>query len=151
MASDKKTSKGSGSRELINTGTDKRYVRRDTKGRFEESDDVGRSLAQDVRKHAKTEAKSGQGDHGDQKRSSHGSHRRGDVGGHSLAQDAKQHSKTSVKSGQVGRYVRRDSAGRFEESDDVGRSLSQANKHMERAWDKIYDRESNGRAASRKH
>jgi len=29
---------------------------------------VGRSLAQDVRKHAKTEVKAGQGDRGDQKR-----------------------------------------------------------------------------------
>jgi hypothetical protein len=40
-------------RELINTGTDKRYVRRDAKGRFKESDDVSRSLSQDVRKPAK--------------------------------------------------------------------------------------------------
>jgi hypothetical protein len=55
-------------RELIDTGTDKRYVRRDEEGRFEESDDVGRSLSQDVRKHAKTEVKSGQGDRGDQKK-----------------------------------------------------------------------------------
>jgi hypothetical protein len=52
-------------RELIDTGTDKRYVRRDDKGRFEESDDVGRSLSQDVKKHAKTVVKSGQGDRGD--------------------------------------------------------------------------------------
>jgi hypothetical protein len=55
-------------RELIDTGNDKRYVRRDEKGRFEEVDDVGRSLAQDVRKHAKTTMKPGQGDRGDQKR-----------------------------------------------------------------------------------
>ena len=55
-------------RELIDTGTDKRYVRRDDKGRFDESDDVGRSLAQDVKKHAKTEVESGQGDRGDQKK-----------------------------------------------------------------------------------
>ena len=55
-------------RELIDTGTDKRYVRRDEKGQFKESDDVGRSLSQDVKKHAKTEVKSGQGDRGDQKR-----------------------------------------------------------------------------------
>jgi hypothetical protein len=55
-------------RELIDTGTDKRYVRRDDKGQFKESDDVGRSLAQDVKKHAKTTVKSGQGDRGDQKR-----------------------------------------------------------------------------------
>jgi hypothetical protein len=40
-------------RELIDTGTDKRYVRRDEKGRFKESDDVGRSLSQDVKKRAK--------------------------------------------------------------------------------------------------
>lgn len=52
-------------RELIDTGTDKRYVRRDDKGRFRESDDVGRSLAQDVRKNAKTSVKAGQGDRGD--------------------------------------------------------------------------------------
>jgi hypothetical protein len=57
-------------RELIDTGTDKRYVRRDEEGRFEESDDVGRSLSQDVRKHAKTTVKPGQGDKGDQKRKS---------------------------------------------------------------------------------
>ena len=55
-------------RELIDTGTDKRYVRRDKDGQFSESDDQGRSLAQDVRQHAKTEVKSGQGDRGDQKR-----------------------------------------------------------------------------------
>ena len=62
--------KGSGKRELIDTGTDKRYVRRDEKGRFEESDDVGRSLAQDVKKAAKTKVESGQGDRGDRKRKS---------------------------------------------------------------------------------
>jgi len=55
-------------RELIDTGNDKRYVRRDDQGQFEESDDVGRSLGQDVRKHAKTTVKPGQGDRGDQKR-----------------------------------------------------------------------------------
>ncbi len=59
---------GSGKRELIDTGTDKRYVRRDGKGQFKESDDQGRSLAQDVKKPAKTKVKSGQGDKGDQKR-----------------------------------------------------------------------------------
>ena len=55
-------------RELIDTGTDKRYVRRDEKGQFKESDDVGRSLSQDVKKSAKTEVKSGQGDRGDRKK-----------------------------------------------------------------------------------
>ena len=57
-----------GDRELIDTGTDKRYVRRGEQGRFEESDDQGRSLSQDVKKEAKTKVKSGQGDRGDQKR-----------------------------------------------------------------------------------
>jgi hypothetical protein len=52
-------------RELIDTGSDKRYVRRDDKGQFKESDDVGRSLSQDVRHHAKTKVKAGQGDRGD--------------------------------------------------------------------------------------
>ena len=55
-------------RELIDTGTDKRYVRRNEKGRFNESDDVGRSLRQDVKRKAKTVVKAGQGDEGDQKR-----------------------------------------------------------------------------------
>ncbi len=52
-------------RELIDTGSDKRFVRRNDDGTFEESDDVGRSLSQDVRKHAKTKVKPGQGDRGD--------------------------------------------------------------------------------------
>jgi hypothetical protein len=56
-----------GTRELIDTGTDKRYVRRDEEGQFDESDDVGRSLAADRRQHAKTVVKKGQGDRGDQK------------------------------------------------------------------------------------
>ncbi len=55
-------------RELIDTGTDKRYVRRDEKGQFKESDDVGKSLAADRRTKAKTTVKSGQGDRGDQKK-----------------------------------------------------------------------------------
>jgi hypothetical protein len=55
-------------RELIDTGTDKRYVRRDDKGRFQESDDVGRSLRQDVRQPAKKVVPAGQGDKGDQKK-----------------------------------------------------------------------------------
>jgi hypothetical protein len=55
-------------RELIDTGTDKRYVRRNKKGQFNESDDVSRSLRQDVKRRAKTVVKAGQGDKGDQKR-----------------------------------------------------------------------------------
>jgi hypothetical protein len=57
-------------RELIDTGNDKRFVRRDKKGRFEEVVDVGRSLAQDRRQKAKNAAAPGQGDRGDQKRRS---------------------------------------------------------------------------------
>jgi hypothetical protein len=52
-------------RELIDTGTDKRNLRRDEQGRFKESDDVGRSLAADRRQHAKTKSKKGEGDKGD--------------------------------------------------------------------------------------
>jgi hypothetical protein len=55
-------------RELIDTGNDKRFVRRDEQGRFDEVVDVGRSLAQDQRKDAETVAKKGQGDRGDRPR-----------------------------------------------------------------------------------
>lgn len=57
-------------RELIDTGNDKRYVRRDKAGQFRESDDQGKSLAADRRTKAKTTAKKGEGDRGDQKRTS---------------------------------------------------------------------------------
>ena len=60
-----KEKKSSGARELIDTGTDKRFVRRDDKGQFKESDDVGRSLGRDVKQQAKTRSKKGQGDRGD--------------------------------------------------------------------------------------
>ncbi len=60
--------RASGARELIDTGTDKRYVRRDEKGRFDEVDEQDRSLRQDVKRHAKTKVKAGQGDKGDQKK-----------------------------------------------------------------------------------
>ena len=52
-------------RELIDTGTDKRYVCRDEKRQFKESDDVGRSLAQDQRRDSKTKPKRGEGDKDD--------------------------------------------------------------------------------------
>lgn len=55
-------------RELIDTGTDKRYVRRDESGQFDDVVDVGKSLAQDRKQHAKKEVPPGQGDRGDQKR-----------------------------------------------------------------------------------
>ena len=58
-------SKRKDDRELINTGTDKRFVRRDAEGQFKESDDVGRSLSRDQRTDAERETEPGQGDRGD--------------------------------------------------------------------------------------
>jgi hypothetical protein len=49
-------------RELINTSTGGRYVRRVADGTFKESGDVGRALARDRRRKAKTKAPKGQGD-----------------------------------------------------------------------------------------
>ena len=60
--------KASGKRTEIAPHGDKRYVKRDAKGRFTESDDEGRSLSQDVKKHAKKTVKPGYGDRGDQKK-----------------------------------------------------------------------------------
>jgi hypothetical protein len=60
-----KKRRASAKRELINSGTDKRYVRRRADGTFKESDDVGRSLSMDRKRKAKTKAKPGQGDRGD--------------------------------------------------------------------------------------
>jgi hypothetical protein len=55
-------------RELVEpTSGDKRYIRRDEQGQIRESTDVSKSLAQDVRKDAKTTVKPGQGDRGDRK------------------------------------------------------------------------------------
>jgi len=56
-------------RELIAPKGDKRFVRRDSAGRFKEVDAVGRSLSQDRKRTAKTVAKKGQGDRGDRPRS----------------------------------------------------------------------------------
>ena len=61
----KSAKKKAAKRELIDTRTDKRFVRRGATGRFNESDDVGKSLASDRRRKAKTKAKRGQGDKGD--------------------------------------------------------------------------------------
>ena len=52
-------------RTLLDTGTDKRYVRRRGGGRFAESDDVGRAAKTDPRRRAKAKAKRGHGDRGD--------------------------------------------------------------------------------------
>jgi hypothetical protein len=61
------TKKSAAKRELIAPRGDKRYVRRDAKGRIKESDDVGRSLSQDRRRKAKAKAAAGQGDRGDRR------------------------------------------------------------------------------------
>lgn len=56
-------------RELIEPHSgDERYARRDSEGHFSKQADVGRSLAADRRTKAKTVAKKGDGDRGDQKR-----------------------------------------------------------------------------------
>ena len=66
--SSSKKRRTAGKRELIDTGTDKRYVRRDAKGQFKNVVDVGRSLSADRRSKSKKAVKSGQGDRGDRKR-----------------------------------------------------------------------------------
>ena len=60
--------KASSKRELIAPKGNKRLVRRGSSGKFKESDDLKRSLRQDVKKKAKTKVRSGQGDRGDQRR-----------------------------------------------------------------------------------
>ena len=57
--------RGSGKRELIKPNGDARFIRRDAKGRIRESDDMGRSLKQDRRRHASKKVRSGYGDKGD--------------------------------------------------------------------------------------
>ncbi len=55
-------------RELIDTGTSKRYVRRDARGRFTEDQvDVRRSLSKDRKVEAEHSTRSGQGDRGDRR------------------------------------------------------------------------------------
>jgi hypothetical protein len=58
-------------RELIEPHKgDKRYVRRDDSGRFTEDQvDMGKSLSEDRKHHAKTVADKGQGDRGDRAKS----------------------------------------------------------------------------------
>ena len=60
--------KSAAKRELIDTGTNKLFVRRNERGTsFKEVVDAGKSLAADRRQKAKTVAKRGQGDKGDRK------------------------------------------------------------------------------------
>lgn len=57
--------KASGKRTTIAPKGDKRYIRRDAKGRITESDDARRSLSQDRKRNVKKEVKPGYGDQGD--------------------------------------------------------------------------------------
>ena len=53
-------------REQIDTGTSKRYLRRDERGRFSQRQvEVGRSLSKDRQVDARHETRNGQGDRGD--------------------------------------------------------------------------------------
>ena len=53
-------------RELIEPHKgDKRYQRRNEDGTFSDSDDVSKSLSQDVKRHSKTEKPKNEGDKGD--------------------------------------------------------------------------------------
>ena len=61
-----KSQQSSDKRSLIEPKGDKRYIKRDTKGRIKESDDQGKSLSRDVKQTAKKKVKPGYGDQGDQ-------------------------------------------------------------------------------------
>ncbi|HJP89893.1 MAG TPA: hypothetical protein VJ850_12730 [Candidatus Limnocylindrales bacterium] len=55
-------------RERIDTGSSKRFVRRDERGRFTSSQvEVGRSLSRDRRVEAEHTTRKGQGDRGDRR------------------------------------------------------------------------------------
>lgn len=66
----KSTKQKAATRELIDTGTSKRYTRRNENGQFAETDEQGRSLSQDRRRQAKKTARPGSGDRGDRQRKS---------------------------------------------------------------------------------
>ena len=69
VAKKKVPRKRAAKRELIDTGPNKLYVRRNALGTsFREVDDVGCSLSADRRRKAKTVAKRRQGDKGDRRR-----------------------------------------------------------------------------------
>ena len=65
-----KSKRSTSKRDLVDTGADKRYMKRTAKGRFKESDDVSRSSSSDRRRAAKTRTKAGYGDQGDRKQAS---------------------------------------------------------------------------------
>ena len=52
-------------RELIEPNGDKRFIRRDDKGRITESADVSKSLSRDAQQHAENKKPKNQGDKGD--------------------------------------------------------------------------------------
>jgi hypothetical protein len=60
--------RSSAKREVINTGKNKMFGKRNAKGQFKEMDDVGRSVSADRRTAAKRSVKAGYGDQGDRKR-----------------------------------------------------------------------------------
>jgi len=66
----RKTARKSGTaRELVDTGTNKLFVRRNERGTsFKEVVDVSKSLKSDRRQKAKTVSRPGQGDRGDRRR-----------------------------------------------------------------------------------
>lgn len=57
--------RASSKRELLNTGTDLRYAKRDASGQWTEMADVARSQRADRAKQARTVVTSGHGDQGD--------------------------------------------------------------------------------------
>jgi hypothetical protein len=60
--------KTAGKRELIDTGTNKLFVRRNARGTsFKKVVDAGRSITRDKRTTAKRKVASGQGDRGDRR------------------------------------------------------------------------------------
>jgi hypothetical protein len=69
VAKKKTARKSAARRELIDTGANKLFVRRNARGTsFKEVVDVSKSLAADRRRKAKKVAKPGQGDKGDRRR-----------------------------------------------------------------------------------
>ena len=63
----KRSGSGKAAKKKLASVVTKKRVRRDDKGRVKESDDVGRSLAQDQRREARHDTKPGPGDRGDRK------------------------------------------------------------------------------------
>jgi hypothetical protein len=59
--------RASSRRELLDTGTDLRYAKRDASGKWTDMADVARSQRADRARAAKTVARPGYGDQGDQK------------------------------------------------------------------------------------